>query len=440
MDVLFLSRLQFGLTIGFHFLFPSISIGLVWYLVVLEAIAWRRGDGETTALSRMVGRIFALTFIVGVATGIVMSFQFGTNWAGFARAVSDVFGTFLVSEVLFSFFLESSFLGLWMFGGKRVPPWVRWASILIVAIATTISGFWILTANSWLQTPTGFQMEAGRLRLTNFAAAVFNPSDWPRFKHTNNPSLVAGSFIVTGICAYALLRKKAGVKAKRLLAAALICGALFSIGAVYPTGHIQAVEVEEYQPVKLAAAEGLVTTQGNAPFTIFGIPQNGAPYVTARVQIPGLLSFLFDFQGKYVVKGLSDFPKEQLPPVVPLFSAFHLMIWLGSAFVALTVLCLVFLAIGKLFQWRFMLWLLVVAIPFPLICIQLGWMTTEIGRQPWLVWQVMKTADALSPSVAGGELLTSLILFGLAYIGLGTAYVWLLVRSIRRGPVVAEGR
>jgi cytochrome d ubiquinol oxidase subunit I len=434
MNVLLLSRIQFGITIGFHFLFPSITIGLAWYLVALEAATWRRANEGLRPLTRLFGRIFAVTFVVGVVTGVVMSVQFGTNWAGFMRAVNDIFGTFLLAEVLFAFFLESVFFAIWYFGGARVPQWLRWLSILIVALGTTISGFWILAANSWMQTPAGFALVEGRLRLASFADALFSPSMLPRFFHTINASLVTASFLVVGTCAYAILKGAAVEKAKRVLAVALVAGAVFSVLAIFPTGHQQAVEVERNQPVKLAAMEGLDETQEGAPFTIFGIPMNEAPYVKYRVAIPRMLSFLFDFKGVYEVEGLEAFTPAERPPIVPVFSAFHLMVLLGLAFVGVTCLGILFLIMRKLFEWRWMLWLLVIAIPFPLLCIQMGWITTEVGRQPWLVWKLVKTADAMSPSLSGAELVTSLALFSAAYLALGIAYVVLLVRAIRKGP------
>ncbi len=440
-----LSRLQFGFTIGFHFLFPPISIGLAWYLVVLEALALRRTGGagpdpELPALARQLQRIFAVTFAVGVASGIVMSFQFGTNWASFSRFVNDVFGPFLVAEVLFAFFVESAFLGIYLFAGDRAPPWLRWLSILGVALAATVSAFWILTANSWMQTPAGFAMEGGKVRLVDFARAVFNPSMWVRFLHTMDSTLIVGSFLVAGICAYAVLKGRGGKAVKRVLSGAVIAGLLFCVTQIFPFGHSQAIEVGERQPLKLASIEGLYETQSHAPLLIFGIPTAEPPYVKARVEIPNLLSWLFDFKGDYVIRGLEDFPKDQYPPLGAVFVSFHLMFYLGVLFCGIMGLATLLMILGALERARWLLWILVAAIPLPLVCIQFGWITTEVGRQPWIVYGILRTADSVSAVVSRGELVFSLVLFAAVYALLGTIWGALVVRAIRRGPDDGGGR
>jgi cytochrome d ubiquinol oxidase subunit I len=445
METLILSRIQFGITIGFHFLFPPISIGLAWFLVVLEALALRRPAGagpgpEMGALVRQLQRIFAVTFAVGVASGVVMSFQFGTNWASFARFVNDVFGPFLVAEVLFAFFVESALLGIYLFARDRVPSWLHWLSILGVAIAATLSAFWILTANSWMQTPAGFVVEGGKVRLADFAKAVFNPSMWVRFMHTMDSTLITGSFLVAGVCAYAVLKGKGGMAVKRVLSGAVVAGLLFCVSEVFPFGHLQAIEVGERQPIKLASIEGLYETQSHAPLLVFGIPIAEPPYVKDRVEIPNLLSWLFDFKGDYVVRGLKDFPKDQYPPLVAVFLSFHLMFYLGVLFCGIMGLAVLLLILGALERTRWFLRILVAAIPIPLLCIQLGWITTEVGRQPWIVYGILRTADAVSTVVTGREMVFSLVLFASVYALL--LFVWgaIVVRTIRRGPVEAEGR
>jgi cytochrome bd ubiquinol oxidase subunit I len=434
MSALLLARIQFGLTIGFHFLFPPISIGLAWWVVALEAAARRGREREWEDLARFFGRLFALTFGAGVATGVVMSFQFGTAWSGFVRTVSDVFGGFLVAEVLTSFFVESVFLGIWLFGRERTPAWLHRLSMIIVAAAATLSGFWILAANSWMQTPAGYVVADGRIGLASFAAALFNPSLFEHVLHTLNASLLTGSFLVAGSSAYLLLKGRAGAKVRRLLAAAVIAGLASALIEVVPSGHLQAVEVGRRQPAKLATIEGVYETSGRVPFLLFGIPTAEPPYVRNRIEIPGALSFLFEFDADYVVTGLKDIPVDERPPRVVTFVSFHLMVYLGVLFILVTGMAVLLLLLKRLHGCRWMLRLLVVAMPLPLACLELGWITAEVGRQPWIVYGLLRTRSAVSASVTGGELLFSLIAFSLAYLAVGAAYVTLFARGIRRGP------
>jgi cytochrome d ubiquinol oxidase subunit I len=445
METLLLSRIQFGVTIGFHFLFPPISIGLGWYLVVLEALALRRSAGglpgrDMGGLVRQLQRIFAFTFAVGVASGIVMSFQFGANWASFARFVNDVFGQFLVAEVLFAFFAESALLGIYLFGRDRVPSWLHWLSILGLALAATVSGFWILAANSWMQTPAGYAMEGAKIRLADFSGVLFNPSMWARFMHTINATLIMGSFLVAGVCAYAVLKGKGGPGIKKVLYGTAIAGLVFCVSQVFFTGHLQAKEVGKNQPVKLATFEGAYETRSHAPLLIFGIPTPGKPpYVKDKVEIPNLLSWLFDFKGDYVIRGLADFPEDLYPPLVPVFASFHLMFYLGVLFCGIMGFAVLLRILGALERARWFLWILVAAIPVPLLCIELGWVVTEMGRQPWIVYGILRTADAVSPVVSGGEMVFSLAVFGSIYALLLITWGALLVRAVRGGPLEARG-
>jgi cytochrome d ubiquinol oxidase subunit I len=434
MNVLLLARIQFGLTIGFHFLFPPISIGLAWWVVALEVMARRRSERTWEDFARYFGRLFTLTFGAGVATGVVMSFQFGAAWPGFVRSVNDIFGGFLVAEVLSAFFVESVFLGIWLFGRDRAPVWLHRLSMVIVAIAATLSGFWILAANSWMQTPAGYEIVRGTIRLASFAAALFNPSTLAHVLHTINASLLTGSFLVAGSCAYLALKGRAGAEVRRLLAVAVVAGLAFAVIEVVPSGHLQAVEVGRRQPAKLATIEGVYETRDRAPFLLFGVPTPEPPYVKNRVEIPGMLSFLFDFDTDYVVTGLKDIPADQRPPRVVTFVSFHLMVYLGVLFIAIAGLAVLLLLLKRLHASRWMLRLLVIAIPLPLACLQLGWITAEVGRQPWIVYGLLRTSDAVSPALTGGELLFSLIAFALVYLAVGTAYTTLLARSIRQGP------
>ncbi|MBU1921563.1 cytochrome ubiquinol oxidase subunit I, partial [bacterium] len=292
MDVLFLSRLQFAITIGFHFIFPPISIGLAWLLVIVEGLGWRKKDEIYAKMGRFFAKLLALTFAVGVATGIVMEFQFGTNWARYSEYVGDIFGAPLAAEGVFAFFLESGFLGLYIFGRNKVSKAVHWFSIFMVAIGATISAFWIIVANSWQQTPAGFIIQNGRAELTDFWVAVFNPSTMLRYLHTMDAALIAGAFFMAGISAYLLLKNKEPEGAKKTLRVSVIVGVIASVLAVFPTGHEHARQVALTQPEKFAAIEGLYTTQTQAPLVLFAVPQTPPPKLNAVIEVPGILSWL----------------------------------------------------------------------------------------------------------------------------------------------------
>ena len=432
LDALLLARLQFAITIGFHFLFPPTSIGLAWFLVWSEWRGWRGRDPDYVRLSRFFAGILGLTFAVGVATGVVMEFQFGMNWARYSEFVGDVFGAPLAAEGIMAFFLESSFLGLYLFGRGRVSPAVHWVSCLLVAVGATLSAFWILVANSWQQTPAGFVIRDGRAQLTDFGAAVFNPSMWPRFLHQMSACLVVGAFVVAGIAAWLLLRRRETAVAIKALRAAVLMGLVSSLATGTFTGHMSARNVARYQPAKLAAIEGLESTQTQAPLLVFGVPT--ATGVRYAVRLPGLLSLLAtdSFDGE--VKGLDAFPPDELPPQFLTFTTFHLMVGLGLAFIVLMAAAAWQWRRGRLADSRRLLWLLVVAMPLPLLANQLGWITAEVGRQPWIVYGHLRTAAALSATVKASEILTSILLFSLVYVLLGVLYLYLLVCKIRQGP------
>jgi cytochrome d ubiquinol oxidase subunit I len=443
LDPLLLSRLQFALTVGFHFLFPPLTIGLAWLLVIVEWLGWRRGDEDYVRAGVFFGKILGLTFAVGVATGIVMEFQFGTNWAEYSKFVGDVFGAPLAVEAVFAFFLESTFLGLYLFGRKRVSKAVHWLSILMVAVGSTLSAFWIIVANSWQQTPAGFELRNGRAELVDFWAAVFNSSTPHRFMHTMFACLVAGAFLMAGISAYLVLKKKSEEVGRKTLKVALIFGFIFSVMTLFPSGHHHAKQVAEDQPEKFAAMEGLIRGGARAPMVVVGKPSDAPPKLEYVVEIPGLLSWLAFGDVEAPVQGIEDLRAAgyPTPPMVPTFVSFHTMVGLGLLFIGLTALGLLQMLRGKIYQSRWYLRSLLLAIPLPLIACQLGWIVAEVGRQPWVVYRLLKTADAFSTNVSGAEILFSIIAFGLIYLALGALYLFILVRKVRRGPVppTAEG-
>ncbi len=434
MDTLLLARLQFALTIGFHFLFPPISIGLAWLLVIMEGIGWRRKDEMYTRMGKFFGKLLALTFAVGVATGIVMEFQFGTNWAVYSKFVGDIFGAPLAAEGIFAFFLESGFLGLYLFGRNKVSRFVHWFSILMVAIGATISAFWIIVANSWQQTPAGYILRNGRAEMTSFYDAVFNPSTIIRYLHTVDAALIAGAFFVAGISAYIILKGKETELAQRAMRIAIIFGLIASLLELMPFGDEHARQVARTQPEKFAAIEGLYATQSGAPLILFAIPFTKPPELRAKIELSGLLSWMTFGDVHAQVKGINDFPPENIPPLWLTFVSFHNMVILGLYFIVVTFYSSIQLRRKKLFETKWLLRLFVWSIPLPLVACQLGWITTEVGRQPWIVYGLLRTSDAYSTTVTAGEICFSIILFSLIYLLLGILYVYLLVREVKHGP------
>ena len=434
MDALLLARLQFAMTIGFHFLFPPISIGLAWLLVIMEGLGWRKNDGVYVRMGKFFGKLLALTFAVGVATGIVMEFQFGTNWASYSKFVGDIFGAPLAAEGIFAFFLESGFLGLYLFGRNKVSKGVHWFSILMVAVGATISAFWIIVANSWQQTPAGYILRNGRAELSNFYDAIFNPSSVIRYFHTVDAALITGAFFVAGIAAYLILKEKETELAKRAMNIAVIFGLITSLLELMPFGHEHARQVAHTQPEKFAAIEGLYSTQSGAPLVFFAIPFTKPPELKARMEISGLLSWMAFGDVNAQIKGINEFPVENIPPLWFTFVSFHNMVVLGMYFIVLTFYAWLQLRRKKLFTTRWLLKLFVWSIPLPLAACQLGWITAEVGRQPWIVYGLLRTSEAYSATVTAGEVGFSIILFGTIYVLLGVLYISLLVREVNHGP------
>jgi len=439
LDPLLLSRLQFALTIGFHFLFPPLTIGLAWLLVLVEWLGWRRNDKDYVRAGIFFGKILGLTFVMGVATGIVMEFQFGTNWAEYSVFVGDIFGAPLAVEAVFAFFMESTFLGLFLFGRDKVSKSVHWFSILMVAVGATLSAFWIIVANSWQQTPAGFVVQNGRAELANFWAAVFNPSTIPRFSHTMSGTVIAGAFLMAGVSAYLFLKDKETAVARKTLKIGLIVGLIASVAALFPTGHHHAQQVARTQPEKLAAMEGLIHGQESAPLTLIGIPSEEPPELDFAIGVPGLLSWMAFGDADAHVDGIEDLRERghPTPPFVMTFVSFHLMVGLGSLFIALTALGVLLLATKRIDNSRLsrlFLGLLICSTPLPLAACQFGWIVAEVGRQPWVVYRLLRTSDAFSQNVAAGEILFSIVMFGMIYLMLGALYLFILVKKIKQGP------
>jgi cytochrome d ubiquinol oxidase subunit I len=396
----------------------------------MEGLGWRKGDEGYVRMGKFFGNLLALTFAVGVATGIVMEFQFGTNWALYSKFVGDIFGAPLAAEGIFAFFLESGFLGLYLFGRNKVSKAVHWFSILMVAVGATISAFWIIVANSWQQTPAGYVLRNGRAELTSFYDAVFNPSTVIRYLHTVDAALIAGAFFVAGIAAYLILKGKEVELAKRAMKIAVILGLITSLLELMPFGHEHARQVARTQPEKFAAIEGLYTTQSGAPLVFFAIPVVKPPELKAKIELSGLLSWMAFGDVNAQIKGINEFPAENIPPLWLTFVSFHNMVVLGLYFIQLRR--------KKLFETTWLLRLFIWSIPLPLAACQLGWIAAEVGRQPWIVYGLLRTSEAHSANVTAEEILFSIILFGLVYLLLGILYIYILVREVNHGPQSAK--
>lgn len=435
MDTAFLARLQFAFTIAFHYIYPPLSIGLGVALVIFEGIFIATGQKVYEQLTKFWVKIFALTFAIGVATGIVMEFEFGTNWAAYSRFVGDVFGSALASEGIFAFFLESGFLALLVFGWERVSPKVHFFSTIMVAMGSIFSAIWIVVANSWMQTPAGYKLvqhgQNVRAEITDFWEMIFNPSTIERLTHTLGGAFSAGAFFVVSVSAFYLLKNKHVESAKKSLKIGIVYALLVSMFQLL-TGHQSAINVSKYQPTKLAAMEAQYQT-GKGDLYLFGWVNNKEEKVTG-VAIPGMLGFLISGDFNAEVKGFDQFKKEDRPPVNFVFQTYHIMISVGMALIGLSILAVFLLWRGKLYENKPVLFLLTLSVLGPQIANQAGWFTAEVGRQPWIVYGLLKTTDGLSKSVTSGHIIFSLILFSLIYLLLFILFIYLLNEKIKHGP------
>ena len=448
LDVLFLSRLQFALTIMFHYLFPPLTIGLGWIMVVMEGMYLKTGDKTYEIMARFWTKIFAVNFAMGVASGIVMEFQFGTNWATYSRFVGDVFGSALAAEGIFAFFLESGFLAILVFGWDRVGKKTHFLSTVLVAFGALFSSVWIVIANSWQQTPAGYHIVGegmnARAEITDFWAMVFNPSTVPRLTHTVIGAFILAGFVVMSISAFYLLKERHKLFAKRSFGIGLGFATVFSLLALI-TGHFQADKVAETQPAKLAAFEGIYETAEpgeGTPMYLWGFPNDETEQVDYAIEVPSLLSFLVHFDGSTPVPGLDQVKEKNEPPVAIPFYSYHIMIILGSLFILLTLLASYYYWKGVIFDKRWLLWIFVFAVIGPYIVNQLGWVAAEVGRQPWIVYGELRTPDGLSKVVQASHVLTSIILFMLIYALLFALWLFIMHNKIQAGPVFtgAEGK
>jgi len=458
-DLEILARAQFALTIMFHYLFPPLSIGLSVLMVLMEAQYLRTGDARYHSMTRFWTGIFAVNFAMGVATGIVTEFQFGTNWSRYARYVGDVFGSALAAEGVFAFFLESGFLAVLVFGWDRVSRRMHFFATLMVALGSIFSAVWIIVANSWQQTPAGSRVGikdgAPRAEITDFWALLFSPSSMHHLVHAVLGAFILGAFFVMSVSAWYVLRGRHLEFARRSFTLALVFGAVSSI-AILVSGHLQGRMVAHEQPAKLAAFEGHFQS-GPGDLHLFGWPDPDAKTVRGAVSIPGGLSFLVHDNFTTPIPGLEVFPEEQQPPVRIPFLSYHLMVGLGMGFIGLTLLALWFRWRGTLFEKRWLMWVFVVAVLGPYAANQAGWVATEVGRQPYVVypkvvWEngtpkmvekngdepvlVLRTSKALSSDkvVDAGRVAASIAMFSIIYLLLFAIWLYVLNTKIQHGP------
>lgn len=435
MDTLMLSRMQFAAATFFHFLFVPLTLGLSILIALMETKYVRTGDEDYRRMAKFWGKIFLINFGIGVVTGLTLEFQFGTNWSRYSSYVGDIFGALLAIEASVAFFLESTFIGVWAFGWKKLSPKAHAVTIWLVAIASNLSAVWILIANAWMQHPVGFTIRNGRAELTDFLAVITQPYAIHEFIHTASGAYILAGFFVMGISAYHLLKKQNVAFFTKSFKMALSFALVFTVVEVVQ-GHANGAKVASAQPAKLAAMESLWETRQSAPQYLLVIPDEKNEKNTLELGgMPGALSMLAYHDPNATVKGLKDFPKEERPPVTITFLAFRVMVGIGFLMVALTLVG--WLKRNKLEENPGFLKLMMFAIPLPYIANQAGWALAEIGRQPWVVYGVMKTADAVSP-VAASQVAISLFAFVAVYSILGAAAFYLIISNARKGPAPVE--
>ena len=431
MDVLLLSRLQFAAATFFHFLFVPLTLGLSILLAIMETIYVRTGDETYKRMARFWGKIFLINFAIGVVTGITLEFQFGTNWSRYSQYVGDIFGSLLAIEASVAFFLESTFIAVWALGWKRLSAKAHAVTIWLVAIASNVSAIWILIANAWMQHPVGYVIRNGRAELDNLLAIITQGSAIHAFIHTVSGAYILSGFFVMGVSAYHLLRRQEVEFFTKSFRLALSFALLFSIVEAVQ-GHANGAKVAETQPTKLAAMESLWETTQSAPQYLLVIPdEKNQRNLVEFGKMPGALSLLAYHDFNATVKGLKDFPEDLRPPVAISFISFRVMVALGFLFLALTLYG--WLRRNKLLESPGYLKAMLYAIPLPYIALEAGWALAEVGRQPWVVYGVMKTADAVSP-IHGSQVMVSLIAFVVVYSALGAAAFYLMISNARKGP------
>jgi cytochrome d ubiquinol oxidase subunit I len=432
LDPLLLSRIQFAFVVSFHAIFPVFTIGLATYIALLEGIAYRTRDPQWARLSQFWIKVFAVVFGMGVVSGLVMAFQFGTNWSEFSYRSSNFLGPILAYEVVTAFFLEAAFLGVLLFGRNKVPPGVHLFAAVMVAVGTFISSFWILSANSWMQTPAGFELRDGMVHVTSWLEAIFNPSFPYRFLHMAVASLLTGGFVVAGISAWYLLRGHATRANGRALKMTLIMLAV-AAPAQLVIGDFHGLNTLEHQPAKVAAMEGAWETRAGLPLLLFAIPDEDTETNHFEIGIPKLASMILTHEWDGEVQGLKEWPAAERPPVGIVFWSFRVMVAIGTVMIAVALWGAWLLYRRRLADSRNYLRLLTLMIPLPFLAVLAGWFVTEIGRQPYVLYGVITVQEGLTPSLTGGMALFSLIGYMLVYAVVFTAGIYYLTRIVRAG-------
>lgn len=439
-DMILYNRLQFAFTITFHYLFPQLTMGLSLMIVYFKWMYLRTGTTSFNEAAKFWMKIFALNFAMGVVTGIPMEFQFGTNWAKFSELTGGIVGQTLAMEGMFSFFLESSFLGMFIFGERLLGQKLHFLSGFMVFLGSWASGYLIIATHSWMQHPVGYEIvENGKFVLTNFGALFNNPWLLPSYLHNQAGSLITASFFVAAVGAFYILSDRHSTFGKLFVKTGVIFGVISSILVAFPTGDLAAKNVVKYQPVTFAAMEGIFETEdGGAEIVLLGQPDMVDKKLDNKISVPNILSFLTYQRWDAQIKGLNEFEESRHPTNVPgLYYSYHIMVGLGTIFIAVMLVAAFLLFRKKLYTTPWILWILMFMIPFPYIANTAGWYTAELGRQPWLVYNLMRMVKGVSPTVSSGNTLFTLLGFVGLYILLGLLFLMLVLKIIRKGPALA---
>jgi cytochrome d ubiquinol oxidase subunit I len=435
-QALIVHRLHFAFTVTYHYLFPQLTMGLALLIVIFKTLALRKGDDRYNYAARFWAKIFAINFLFGVITGIPMEFQFGTNWARFSQYSGGVIATALAMEGVFAFFLESSFLGLFLFGERRFGQRVHWLAAFMVFAGSWISGFFIIVTDAWMQHPVGYEIATnGTAHLNSFWSLLFNEWALWQYLHNMGGAVITGSFAMAATGAYYVLSNKQQEYGRLFLRTGVIVAAIASVLQLFPTGDRHGKLVTDYQPVTLAAMEGLFETESGAAIVLVGQPDTDNLKLDNPIYVPKALSFLTHRHWEAEVKGLKEFPRDQWPDNIPLlYYSYHIMVGLGTIFILIMAIAVVLLWRRKLFTTRWMLWVLMLSFPFPYIANTAGWMTAELGRQPWLVYGLLKTDQGYSANVSAGNGLFTLLGFMGMYTVLSILFIILMWREVSHGP------
>jgi cytochrome bd ubiquinol oxidase subunit I len=433
---LLLHRIHFAFTVTYHYLFPQLTMGLALLIVALKTIALMRRDERYNQAARFWARIFAVNFLLGVITGIPMEFQFGTNWSQFARTTGGVIGQPLAMEGVFSFFLESAFLGLFLFGERRLSPLAHWASAFLVFLGSWISGFFIIVTNAWMQHPVAFRvLPSGLYEVTSFWALLMNPWAWLEYAHNMSGAVITGSFVMCAVGAFYVLEDQFSEFGKLFLRVGVVAGLISSMTQVFPTGDLQGRYLAKHQPAAVAGMEGLFNSQRGAGIVLLGQPNYEQQTMDNPLVVNNVLSFLIYGTTEAEVQGLDRIPRDLWPEPLPLlFYSYHIMAGLGTYFVLIMVIAGFLLWRGRLFSSHWALWPLMLSFPLPYIANTAGWMTAEIGRQPWLAYGLIRTSQGYSKYVSAGNALFTLLGFMGIYTVLSILFILLVYRIVQRGP------